>query len=236
MAAGQQSLLTATSGTVLVMPTYQAQGTITGGTGALTRAWPAHLVGDVALLAIQTIGEEAATLTTASGFTLLDHCETGSGTTGMASGSRLTVFWCRATSTSMADVVIADAGDHILPGIFTFRGCRASGDPWNVYALDTKPVESTSLTYPPVTTTVVNCLIVNIGTRGLPDSGASWSSLEANASLSDFTVRADAGSAVGIGCGLTLFTGGLAAIGSSGSTTSTVTSSINAMMTIALRG
>ena len=218
------------------LPTYQAQTAITGGTGDSSPAWPTHQADDIAFFIVQSIGEQAAVLGVAAGFAELDHCETGTGTTLMASGSRLTVFWCRATSSAMSTPTVTDPGDHFCSQMMTFRGCVTTGNPWSVYVKDTKPVESTSLTYPSVTPGVANCLIVHIGSRGLPDTGAAWSSVEANAALANVTSRSDAGSSAGIGGGLTVFTGEKAVAGATGASTSTVTSTINAMMVIALKG
>ena len=214
------------------LPTYQAQTAITGTTGSNSPPWPTHLTDDIALYMIQTVGAQAANLSVPAGFVEIAHFETGSGT----NGSRITVFWCRATSAAMATPTCADAGDHIISQIMTFRGCVTSGNPWNVYSGGVKDPASTSCPYPDLTTTLNNCLIVLIGTRDATGTGAAWSSTLANANLTGLVEKSDAGSVVGVGGGLTVGNGAKATAGAVGVTTSTVTSSINAMMMIALKG
>lgn len=215
------------------MPTFQAVTAISGGTGGDTRTWPTHQSGDVALLVAQTVGAEAAVLSTPAGFAEIDGSPQSTGT-GTA-GTRITVFWCRATSASMASPVFADAGDHIICTMITFRGCVASGDPWNTTAGDVKAVASTTLTYPSVTTTQDECLVVMVGTRDL-DTGAAWSGLPVNVNLSSITEQFDTGLTPGVGGGIAIYTGGKSSAGAVGTSPATVTSSINAMMTIALKG
>lgn len=49
-------------------PTFQAAGTAGGGAGAVSPAWPAHQVGDVALLFVESSGDQAVTLSVPAGF------------------------------------------------------------------------------------------------------------------------------------------------------------------------
>jgi hypothetical protein len=101
-------------------PVFQAAGTAVSGTGSVTPAWPAHAVGDVALLFVESAGGEAATLSTPAGFAAVANSpqSTGAGT----AGTRLTVFWARATSTAMASPTVADPGNHVYARILTYRG------------------------------------------------------------------------------------------------------------------
>ncbi len=63
------------------------------------------MTGDIAFLVIETCGGEPASLTTPNGFVQVANSPqaTGSGT----NGTQLTVYWCRATSNSMAAPVVA---------------------------------------------------------------------------------------------------------------------------------
>src|SRR5260370_24031741 len=47
-------------------PNFQAAGTAASGTGAVSPAWPAHAIGDIALLFIESAGGQPATLSTAA--------------------------------------------------------------------------------------------------------------------------------------------------------------------------
>lgn len=213
-------------------PTFQAAGTGVGDIIAVAPAWPTHDSGDIGLLLIETAPTSAgaATLSTANGFVLV-----GSASVITASAeTTLTVYWCRATSSAMAAPTVADSGDHQFAVILTFRGCIASGDPWDVFATATKTAASTSASAPALTTTVADALVVSAISRNNDESGASFSAW-ANASLTGVTERYDAGTLAGNGGGIGVATGTRAAAGSVSATTATVTSSTNASMSIALR-
>ena len=142
-------------------PSFQAAGTQAAGTGAVTPSWPTHQANDIALLIVETAGGEAASLSTAQGFTAVtggtfgDNVDTG--------GSRLTLFWKRATSSSESAPTVADAGDHTLAQIVTFRGVIKTGDPWDVVGGNgTSGTAENGFTIPQVTTTTARTLLVNI--------------------------------------------------------------------------
>src|SRR3989442_10658694 len=121
-------------------PTYQAAGIIQSGTAALTGAtavaWPAHAINDIGLLIIETQNEAVTLGTNAANWTQVTNSPQGIGTTE-TSRTRLTVFWSRATSTSMGNVGLTGTGmDHQIAQILTFRGVTTSGNPWDVTAGD----------------------------------------------------------------------------------------------------
>lgn len=140
----------------MAAPTFQAAGAEVQGTGALTVNWPTHEVGDVALLFVES-AHQAVSLTTANGFVAVTN--QGVGTAGNAAATQLSVFWCRATSTSQASPVVADSGVRQTAFILTYRGCISSGNPWDAFTGDTD-AGSTSVVIPGPTTTVVNTLLV----------------------------------------------------------------------------
>jgi predicted CxxxxCH...CXXCH cytochrome family protein len=214
--------------------TWQATGTRVSGTSAITPVWPAHAVGDVALLFVET-ANQAVTLSTAAGFTAVSNSPQSTGTAAAAGGTSLTVFWARATSTSMTNPVVADSGDHQVAVILTFRGVTSAGNPWDVTAGSVKASASTTTTFPAVTTTTAGDLIVLAA--AVDRSAAStnnWSAFT-NANLSGLTERFDETITSGAGGGLGIATGVKATAGSTGTTTGTLTSSITTQMTIALK-
>src|SRR2546429_1377635 len=102
-------------------PTYQAIGTVQSGiaalTGATAVAWPAHAINDIGLLIIQT-DNQAVTLGTNGGkWTPVNNSPQFTRTAGAAGATMLTVFWSRATSTSMGAVEGLDPGDPQIPQI-----------------------------------------------------------------------------------------------------------------------
>lgn len=217
----------------MALPAYQDKGTAQEGTGDITVPWPTHAVGDVALLFVESTGGNTAVLGTANGFVEItgSPVSTGTGT----SGTRLTVFWCRATSTSMSSPVVTDPGNHAYGVIITYRNCVESGNPVHQQAEGVNASAGTSVTFPSVTTTQKNCLILLAVTSDV-DSASAFCSVPSNANLSSITERQDAGTALGNGGALAVFDGGLVTAGSTGTSSATVTSSIGAFMTIALTG
>jgi len=209
------------TGTVasLSAPTYQALGTSAGGTGTTSPAWPTHAVGDVAILLVATFktGSDpgAATLSDAQGFSTSIVSDATSG--GFGDGYRITAFWCRATTTSMAAPTVADAHDSINSIIITFRGCVASGSPIDVSAAATNAGANTSVSIPGSTTGGDQYLIVAAAGYSGTSTASSW----ANADLVSITERIDDDNNEHITCAV----GAKAAAGAFGATTATLSSS-----------
>ncbi|HJX19091.1 MAG TPA: hypothetical protein VJ437_12990 [Acidiferrobacterales bacterium] len=219
-------------GSMLPAAAFQAAGAVVSGTGLVNPAWPAHAIDDVALLFIESAGGQAATLSIPAGFVAVANSPQATG--GGVTGTRITVFWARATSTAMATPRVADPGNHVYAQIITYRGVITTGNPWNVTGGGVKAAASTSVTVTGVTTTVPNTLIVQAVARG-NDSAAAAFSAQTNANLTGITERSDAGTASGNGGGFAVWDGVKVTVGATGDTTATVTSSINAFLTIALR-
>ena len=213
-------------------PYFVAVGTAQSGTGNITVPWPTHQTGDVALLFIESCGGQAASLGTPAGFAAVTNSPQSTGT-GTA-GTRITVYWCRATSSSMASPVVTDPGDHVYGKIFTFRGVTGTGNPWDVTAGGVKATASTTTTFGTLTTSVNNELIVLAASRDNDSAAAAWSGWT-NANLSNLTERSDEGTTQGNGGGIGVATGIKASAGAIGSSTTTVTSSVDGHMTIALK-
>lgn len=213
-------------------PAFQAAGTAVNGTGSVSPAWPTHAIGDVALLFIESAGGEPATLSTAAGFAAVSNSPqaTGTGT----NGTQITVFWARATSTTMATPTVADPGNHVYAQILTYRGVINSGNPWDVTGGGVKATAGTSVTVTGVTTSVPDTLIVQAVARD-DDTNAAEFSNQTNTNLTGVTERTDAGTTSGNGGGFAVWDGVKATAGATGSTTATVVSSINAFLTIALK-
>ena len=211
---------------------FVAAGTAVSGTGNITVAWPTHQVGDIGLLFVESCGGQAASLSPSAGFVNVTNSPqyTGTGT----SGTRLTVFWCRATSTSMSSPTVTDPGNHVYGIILTFRSVVTTGDPWDVAAGGTKSTASTTTTFGAVTTSVNNDLIVLAASRDITGTAQAWSNWT-NGNLTSLTERSDGGTSSGNGGGVGVATGVKSTAGDTGSTTATVTSSVDGHMTIALK-
>jgi hypothetical protein len=170
-------------------PVFQAEGTIVRSTGALTVAWPTpHAINDVGFLFVET-ANQAPTLSTPAGF--VQVTQQGTGTAGTSGATMLTVFSCRATSTSQASPVVADSGDHQVAVIVTVRGCITTGNPWDVFAGSVQASAQTGYSIPGVTTTVANTLnllaLSNNGDASTNQIGPT----PTNANLTNIVERAD---------------------------------------------
>ena len=211
-----------------IAPVYNALGAAT--VSGLT--WPAHAVDDIALLFVESTGGQPVTLSVANGFAPVTNSPQATGLT--TNGTRISVFWARATSTTMAGPVLSGTTDHVYARILTYRGAINTGNPWDVTGGGVKATASTSVTVTGVTTTIADTLVVQAVAHSA-DSTAAYFSAQANANLTGITVRTDAGTNTGNGGGFSVWDGAKATAGATGNTTATVTSSINAFLTIALK-
>lgn len=228
------TVLLAVAQVAVAAPTFQAAGTAASGTGAATPTWPAHAVGDVALLFIESTGGGTAALSSnVAGFVEVTGSPQSSDTG--TNGTRLTVFWARATSAAMANPTVADAGNHVYARILTYRGVISSGNPWDVTAGGIKATASTSVTVTGVTTTVPDTLIVQAVSHDRDNTAAHFSG-QTNANLTGIAERSDEGTNSGNGGGFAVWDGVKLTVGATGNTTATITNSVdNAFLTIALR-
>jgi len=216
---------------------FQAAGAQQSGTGAVTVPWPAHQAGDIAFLFVESRQAEAVTLSTPAGFAAVANSPqfTASDAVAPNTGTRLTVFWARATSAAMASPTVADPGDHVYARILTYRRAISSGTPWDVTGGGAESgANNTTLSVTGVTTTVANTRVIQAASRN-NDSAAAAFSGQTNAGLTGIAERSDAGTTSGDGGGIGVWDGLRAVAGTIGATTVTVTSSVNAFLTIALR-
>ena len=220
--------------TINLSPTYQAVGTVTSGTGAITPTWPTHQAGDVALLVIES-ANQAISLSTPAGFVEVTGSPQGTGTAGGTAATRLAVYWKRATTSSESSPTVADSGDHQIARIITFRGVIGSGNPWDVTAGGVAASASTAVSIPGATTTVANTLVVTIVANGTDTTSAQTSGWT-NANLTSLTERMDNNTSSGNGGGFGVATGVKATAGAYGATTATLaTSSVQGKLSIALK-
>jgi hypothetical protein len=187
----------------------------------LSAAWPTHQIGDLAFLAVER-DTGTTSLSTANGFVIFGSQITATGTT-------LTVFYCRATSAAMSAPVIASGTDHLAAVMVTFRNAALP----RISATSTKNTASTSLTMPAITTEIATSLVVGFASTSLDNNG-TWVSAISNANLTSITEHFDNGTSSGNGGGLVVWSGQKAVVGSAGTTSLTISSSTNAMLTLAL--
>ncbi len=180
------AMTVAGTGTVgTTVPAFQAVTSVGSADDVnLSVAWPTHESGDVALLIAQiNDATRDIRLYTASGFTLI--------TTVIGDGYGAGVWWCRATSTSMAAPVVetngmTDLAETIKAVMITFRGCVASGTPYEAAGAGTTTAGAVSFVHN--ASTVPNVLAVALAAT---DGGFSEAAISGwtNAALTSVTQR-----------------------------------------------
>lgn len=217
----------------MAIPSYVASGTQTIGAGAVAPPWPAHQVGDIAFLFVET-ANQAAVLSDDQGFVEITGSPVGLGVGGVAASVRITVFWCRAISTSMGAPTIATTGDHIVSRISTVRNAVATGYPVHIVTSGTLLVPDTAVSVPGGTTTINDCLML-ILIANSTDNATSQTSGQTNADFSSVTEVFDANTTTGVGGGICFTRAGFATAGPFGATTALLaTLSTQVLMTIAV--
>lgn len=222
------------AGAVGVMPTFQAKGTFTSGSGALSVPVPSgYQDNDVFLLFVESANEVIATPT---GWTQLTNSPQYTGTAASAGGVRLAVFY-KVVSGSQSNVSVADSGNHTTAIIANFRGVDTNG-PIHITAGRVDSSATSSLSWATVTTTEGNALIINA--VGLDKDGNDNNTLSSwtNGSLASPSVAEQHDQTVNtsVGGGLAFAIGGKVSAGSVNATTATGDSSTtHAYLTIALK-
>ena len=210
------------------IPSVRAVGNVISGSGDVGPNIPVGTTtNDIMLLFCETNGQTVAA--PSGGWALID--------TQTTTGTRLTVFWKRATASESAPTVV-DPGDHVIARIMSISGCVEVGDPWDTYLGGVEATDDSSLSATGVTTSVANTLIVVACSTGF-DNGvndttgfSSW----VNANLSSVTEQIDNRRSAGDGGTLGVATGGKATAGATGATTATLApADPKAFLTIALK-
>jgi hypothetical protein len=216
----------------MAAPTFVAVGTWVTGTGNVIPGIPSGTTtDDILILAVNSYSGDAA-VSAPSGYASVTNSPSST------SDPELAVFWKRAGGSESAPTV-TDVGEHLGARLFCFRGCIGSGNPWDITAAGNSSTFDSSVTFPSVTTTVSDTLILNVHAGSIAGTGMSGYT---NANLTSITERGDSATLVDLGGGssvwvsVTLATGIKTTTGSTGSTTATVPDSTkDAMMTIALK-
>lgn len=212
---------------------WVGSGALSVAVGAITPALPSGLAtDDILILPLRSRDDQAASIANAAGGTWTEF--TNSPQSNATDGVRGTFFWSRYNGTQTAPTT-NDSGAINMGRIIAFRGCVATGDPYDATAGDTQTA-GTSMTNPGLVTTVDDCLIVVISVLDV-DGVASTANASAwtNASLASIDERVDEIVAQGIGGGHAVATGVKATAGTVSSTTWTqANSGGTANLTIAL--
>lgn len=217
----------------MASPYVVAVGSSVNSTGAPTVGLPPGWIeGDLLFIVASTANQSLGTPST---YDLASNLPAGIGSAGAAGGVKLFVFWKRATA-SESDVALADSGSFTIAQMFAVRGAIASGDPFDVSASTQQTTATTTITYPTVTTSVDDTLILMFA--GLDQDAASTANLGAptNANLEWLLEFMDRTVTAGAGGGYGVLMGGKATAGATGTTTASLTSQVCVTYTAAIKG
>ena len=180
---------------------------------------------DVNLVVAESVGGE--NFTTPSGWAHIDAVSP----VVQGANTQLTVFWRRWQSGD-GTVALNDTGNHQIGTTLTVRGCPASGNPWNIVAVQVDAVSDNSVTFPSVTTTIADCLILLIGAWS---DDMTVAALPVNANLTSITEHVDQVTTAGNDGGIFVASGIKATAGATGTSTATLSGvAFKAMMTLAM--
>lgn len=128
--------------------------------------------GDIVFIMVQS-DNEAISLSTPAGFTEIPT-QIGVGTTGGTGSTRMAIYWQRITSTPMATVTVADAGDHIVVGAGVVSGASLDGTPFDIQ-WTSNATGSTSVSFPSVSGVMDDSAIILWATNGLDPAVQTFS-------------------------------------------------------------
>lgn len=187
---------------------------------SITKNWVAHVADDIAFLFATSVNRSVATPT---GCTKL--IEQGTGTAGAAGSTMLTIFAIRATSGAMPGIVVANpqAGDAFGVSMLQYRGIpRLLPLSSLVIVGDVEPTAQAAVTFPdPGPTSSDDSLILGAVSNATLTVAAQGSAY-ANANLANITERQDTNTNIGVGMGISNWTGELHIAGTVGTSTATL--------------
>jgi hypothetical protein len=212
-------------------PTYIGTGGASWNTANLSLTPHASTqANDIIIIGVLT---QNTLVPTPTDYAIVTNSPQGTGTANNIASARLSLFWKRAGA-SEGSVTITDSGDMQYARSWTFRGCPASGDPWDVTA-GNAAAGTASVVCPSVTTTGRNRLVFAVCAHGIDADGAQLSVGFANSNLVDLTGISDGSTSTGNGGGIAAAIGVMPDIGATGTTTATLLASTEqGRMTVAL--
>jgi hypothetical protein len=200
---------------------------------AITPAFPASLAVDDVLLGIgESVGGANFPSIATNGFAHVSSDATPVSPVVQGVNTQLSVVWRRYDGVVTAHAW-GDSGDHNIGRYIAVRGCPTTGNPWHVVAVASSATSSTAASWPGLTTTVDDCLILEILATGADISTAQIASIT-NGAYTSITEQMDNATALGGGGVIICYSATKATAGATGSSTGTLTTAATkAYMTIA---
>ena len=198
-------------------PTVRGVGGFQGGAASLT-----HTIGgtsgisepgDLILIFLASANQA---FTPAATYLAAPSSPQGAGAVGAAGGVRLTIFY-KIANGAETTYVTGDSGDHNIVCSLVIANVDIA-NPFNANAGNTAAA-ATAITFPAVTTTVPECLIINAVNTDRDINNEPYFTNIVNANLANITQRVNRTFNTGQGGGIGVWTGQKATAGTTGSTT-----------------
>jgi hypothetical protein len=216
----------------MAVPTVVGVGTVASGTTTMTPPFPASIASnDILLTVCESVGGQNITLP--GGWAQVSTDGTPVSPVVQSTNTQLTVIWRRYDGTGSAPA-LSGTTDHCLGRMIAIRGCPTVGNPWNIVSVAVEATSDTSASWPGVTTTSVDCLVLEILATSADIATAQISALT-NASYTSITERMDNAIATGNGGVVICYSGVKTSAGPTGASTATLTTAgFKAFMTLAM--
>lgn len=211
---------------------FAAAGTQSSGTTEIDVAWPAHAIGDFAVLIVETAsGQTIPTPPTGWVPTIEPQADAVN-----SSGSTLHVYHQFAVTNNMPTAnILLPGGDHIVGRIFTFKGIDVATPILGTPVVTTKTAPSTTVTNPSADVTLANAPVLLVATRPNDTADLEQFGEPINSNLASLTEAGEAGTSTGNGGGFRLAVGTKLTPGPTGPTTGSGPNTTNVTATIVLK-
>jgi hypothetical protein len=212
-------------------PTVVNVGAVASSAAAITPAFPASIAADDILVTVA----ECEGVTAPGAYTLPSGWAHITGSpVQQSTNTRLWVIWARYDGVFTAPS-LGDSGDHNLGRMLAIRGCPTTGNPWDVAAVAVEAVSDTSASWPGVTTTIDDTLVLEICSTSADIGTVQISSLT-NAAYTSITEQIDNATITGNGGVIICYSATKATAGATGQSTATLTTAgFKALMTVAFK-
>lgn len=214
-------------------PTIVGTGAVASSLGSITPAFPASLaVADIILGIGESVGGANYPSIDTNGFVHVSSDSTPVSPIVQGTNTQLSVVWARYDGVMTAHAW-GDSGDHNIGRYVAIRDCPTTGNPWHILSVATSATSNNSATWPGVTTTVPDCLVLEILATGADIATAQISALT-NSNYTSITEQIDNATTSGGGGVIICYSAIKATAGATGSSTATLTTAATkAYMTIA---
>jgi len=213
-------------------PSVVNVGAVASSATAITPAFPASISADDCLFTIA----ECEGITAPGAYTLPSGWAHVTGSPIQeGTNTRLWVIWRRYDGVFTAPS-LGDSGDHNVGRMIAIRGCPTTGNPWDIVSSATEATSDTSATWPGVTTTVDDTLILEIISTGADIASTAQLGALTNSNYTSITEQMDNWISTGNGGGIGMVSAIKATFGATGQSTATMaTASTKCLMTLALK-